>query len=168
MDQAILKAARHVYEHLDDDVDISVELSLLQSNIEDNGELNCDGFVVNLEEVASYYFNDEELLDSLEDSGDDISDAMRIVYMREKLEVKLEGWETEDSSLSVHEFDIAGGCRLVLLGLVTIDGYSPVVHWLQPIKRPITVNENLNKIGFITSIKDLNAISDTQLLSLWR
>lgn len=167
MDEAILKAAKHVYDHLDDGVDISVELALLQSNIEDNGKLNCDGFVVNVEEVASYSFNDEDLFDSLEETSVDISDAMRIVYMREKLEAKLEGWETEDSSLSVHEFNIVGDCRLVLLGLVTIDGYSPVVHWLQPIKRPITEKENLNKIGFITSIEDLNAISDAQLLSLW-
>ena len=168
MNEAILKAAKHVYDHLDDDVDISAELELLQSNIEDNGELVCDGFVVNVEEVASYSFNDEELLDSLEDTCDDISDAMRISYMRKKLESKLEGWETEDSSLSVHELNIAGDCRLVLLGLVTIDGYSPVVQWLRPIKKPTTAQEHLNDIGIITSIEDLNAISDTQLLNLWR
>ena len=167
MDEAILKAAKHVYDHIDDDVDISAELEILQSHIEDNGELVCDGFVVNIEEVASYSFNDEELLDSLEDTCDDISDAMRISYMREKLESKLEGWETEDSSLSVHEFNIAGDCRLVLLGLVTIDGYSPVVQWLRPVKNPTTSQEHLNDIGIITSIEDLNAISDTHLLSLW-
>ena len=44
MDEAILKAAKHVYDHLDDDIDTSAELELLQSNIEDNGELDCDGF----------------------------------------------------------------------------------------------------------------------------
>ncbi len=89
MDEAILRAAKHVYEHLDDDVDTSTELELLQSNIEDNGELDCDGFVVWPENVASIWFDDSTMMEEIEDQDFMIDNAARLSYMREKLQGSL-------------------------------------------------------------------------------
>ena len=80
---------QHVYEHLDDDVDTSTELELLQSNIEDNGELDCDGFVVWPENVASIWFDDSTMMEEIEDQDFMIDNAARLSYMREKLQGSL-------------------------------------------------------------------------------
>jgi len=80
MDEAILRAAKHVYDHLDDDVDISAELELLQSNIEDNGELDCDGFVIWPDNVASIWFDDSTMSEEIEDQDFVIDNAARLSY----------------------------------------------------------------------------------------
>ena len=83
MDEAILRAAKHVYDHLYDDVDISAELELLQSNIEGKGELNCDGFVLDIETVDDTFFCDSEMKDMI-DEDVEINDSSRLQFINER------------------------------------------------------------------------------------
>ena len=167
MDDAILKAAKHVYDHLDDDVDISVELELLQSNIEGNGELNCDGFVLDIETVADTYFYDSEMKGMI-DEDVEINDSSRLEFMRDRLKSRLEDPIEDSPSISSHDFKIDKDRTLHLCGLVTINGHSPVVNWMTPCR---TREENwarIQEMGLVDSDEEIDSIPDSKLFELWK
>jgi len=167
MDEAILKAAKHVYDHLDDDVDTSTELELLQSYIEDNGELNCDGFILDIETVDDTSFRDSEMKDMI-DEDVEINDSSRLEFMRDRLKSELANPIEDSPSISSHEFKIDKDRTLYLSGFVTINGYSPVVDWLTPCR---TREENWARIqdmGFVDSDEEIDSIPDSKLFELWK
>ena len=168
MDEAILRAAKHVYEHLDDDVDTSTELELLQSNIEVSGELDCDGFVIWPENVASIWFDDSTMMEEIEDQDFVIDNAARLSYMREKLQGALEEPTDNDESFSIHKIEVDKDRSLFLCALVSIIGGGPMANWLRPSGSLTSLNEKITSGGFITDSDDINALSDSDLLSLWQ
>ena len=80
MDEAILRAAKHVYDHLDDDLDISVEYDLLLDICKEDSP-NCANFAVDLS-LISIKFSDGEMADREEILESQIDDTARINYMR--------------------------------------------------------------------------------------
>ena len=168
MDESILEAAKHVYEHLDDAVDISTELELLQSNIEDNGELDCDGFVISIDNVASTFFYDSEIADWMDVPTHEIDDDARLKYMRETLKSALEEPSDNDQSFSINRVELDQDRSLFLCGLVSFVGHGFAVDWLKPSLSLASVNAKLTVDGFVTDIDDINALSDSALLSLWQ
>jgi len=74
MDKAILRAAKHVYDHLDDDVDISVEYDLLLDICEEDSP-NCADFVIDLS-LISMGFSDGEMADNEEILESQIDDTV--------------------------------------------------------------------------------------------
>lgn len=167
MDEAILKAAKHVYDHIDDDVDISAELELLQRNIEDNGELNCDGFAISLDNIASTFFYDSELADWLDVPLHAIDDGARLNYMRETLQGAIEEPTDNDESFSIHKIVIDSDHYLLLCGIVTPVGHGFAVEWLKPTLSSVSLSAKFADLGFVTDLDDINALTDTHLLSLW-
>ena len=167
MDEAILKAAKHVYDHLDDDIDTSAELELLQSNIEDNGELDCDGFVLSIESIASTWFDDSTMLDEIEAPEFVIDNAAKIRYMRGKLKGSLEEPTDNDQSFSIHRIEIDKGSSLFLCALVSIVSGGPMADWIRPSRSLTSVNDKLTEGGFITDLDGINELPDSDLLKLW-
>ena len=163
MDEAILKAAKHVFDHLDDDVDISVEYDLLLDICEEDSP-NCAGFVIDLS-LISMGFSDGEMVDNQEKLESKIDDKARINYMREKLKSSLGDWSEEHPSLSIHEFYIDANETLFFCGVV--DGYSSEVEWLPPSKSIEEVYEKTAALGFLSDIEEIEALTDAELLALW-
>ena len=168
MDEAILRAAKHVYDHLDDDVDTSTELELLQSNIEDSGELDCDGFVLWPDNVASTWFDDSTMLEEIENPDFVIDNVARLSYMREKLQNALEHPSDNDQSFSIHRIEIEKDRSLFLCALASCVGHGFEFDWLKPSRSLASVKAKLTDGGSITDIDDINALSDSVLLSLWQ
>ena len=164
MDEAILRAAKHVYDHLDDDVDISVEYDLLQEVCEEDSP-NCASFVIDLS-LVSVRFSDSEMTDSEGISESQIDDTARIKYMREKLKTSLDDWSEEHPSLSIHEFHIDANVTLFFCGVV--DGYTSEIKWLPPSRSIEEVHEKTAALGFLSDNEEIEALTDSGLLSLWR
>ena len=163
MDESILKAARHVYDHLGDDVDFSVEYDLLLDICEQNSP-NCADFVIDLS-LISMGFSDREMADNEEILESQIDDTARINYMREKLKISLDDWSEEHPSLSIHEFNIDANETLFFCGVV--DGYSSEIEWLLPSRSLEDVFKKTAALGFISDNEEIKALSDSELLALW-
>ena len=163
MDEVILEAAKHVYEHLDDDVDISVEYDLLQEICEEDSP-NCASFVIDLS-LVSTRFSDSEMADSEGISESQIDDAARIRYMREKLKTSLDDWSEPHPSLSIHEFKIDANEILFFCGVV--EAYSLEIEWLPPSRSLEDLYMKTATLGLLSNNEDLEALSDSDLLALW-
>lgn len=163
MDEAILRAAKHVFDHLDDDVDISVEYDLLLNICEEDSP-NFADFVIDLS-LISMGFSDGEMADDDEIVESQIDDTARINYMREKLKISLDDWSEEHPSLSIHEFNIDANDTLFFCGVV--DGYSSEIEWLPPSRSSEEVYEKITALGFLSDNEEIKALSDSELLALW-
>ena len=104
------------------------------------------------------------MLDQIDDPEIKISDVARIQYMREKLESKIEGFSEEDSSLSIHKIEIDKNRQLFLWSLVTIVSGGPTAERMTPVKSLAAVYGKIREMGYVA---DINAISSSELLSLW-
>lgn len=163
MDEAILKVAKYVYDHIDDDVDTSAESGLLIAICEEDSP-NVTDFVIDLS-LISMEFNDEGLVGNEGILESAIDDTVRINYMRDKLKTSLDDWSEEHPFLSIHEFKIDAHETLIFCGVV--DGYSSEIEWLPPSRSIEELYKKTAALGFFSDNKELEALSDLDLLALW-
>jgi hypothetical protein len=163
MDEEILKAAKRVYDHLEDNADTSVEYDLLLNICEEDGP-NCADFVIDLS-LISMGFSDGEMADHGEVLESQIDDTARINYMRGKIKNSLDNWSEEHPSLTIREFIIDGNETLIFCGVV--DGYSKEIEWLSPSRCLEDLYKKTAALGLLSDNEDLEALSDSDLLALW-
>jgi hypothetical protein len=163
MDKSTLEAAKHVYKHLDDDVDISVEYDLLQEICEEDSP-NCASFVIDLS-LLTMRFSDGEMAENEEILENQIDDIARIKYMRKIIKTSLDDWSEKHPSLSIHEFNVDANETLFFCGVV--DGYSLEIEWLPPSRSLEEVYKKTAALGFLSDNEELEALTDSELLALW-
>ena len=88
--------------------------------------------------------------------------------MREKLQGAIEEPTDNDESFSIHKIEIDKDRSLFLCALASCVGYGFEFNWLKPSRSLASVKAKLTDGGSITDIDDINALSESDLLSLWR
>ena len=142
-----------------------------ESHIE-SGEAGRAFVVVPVDTLPSGCSDDEvELSEGLPPTA--ITDAMRVAVLRERLEEILDGASEEslDYPMACFLRIRASNGESAILGYLWSgggDGATPEVEWVGAYRTATEWKADLRKRGQITGAADVNRLSDSDLLKMWK
>ncbi len=124
-------------------------------------------FAIWVEGAATFAWCDSELVAHLDCSPQEVTDELRVSFMRERLLSELESPTEDTPSLHWEEVRLPSDDVLYCCALVHIEGYSPVISWYGAFNSLSNFYGNLVQDGYVTCETDVKALGSEWLLSYW-
>ena len=141
--------------------------SLFRLLSDDNQQSDVNGFALHIDSAPTYSFDDQELMASDNLTRDQVTNELRINFIREHLKSELENPSEDTPSRHSLTLRLSDDSNLFICALVHIAGHEAVTSWWGVYGSLEEFNEELFHAGYVTSDTDCDLVSDEQLLALW-